>query len=127
MPWVKITAITMRKDPIFQTVFSGHIEHTCLGALPKMGGLSRRVRAAVPSVTMVNLPVSGMGRSLKVPSANVMLLVGQDTRMSRSAKATAKQVTEWPVRPPSSDERLISCRERISGDARSAELRTAYK
>jgi len=63
MPWIKITAITMRKNPIFQTVFSGHIEHTCLGALPKMGGLYRRVRAAVPSATMVNLPISGMGRS----------------------------------------------------------------
>ncbi len=63
MPWIKITAITMREKPIYQTVFSGHIELTCLGALPKMGGLYRRVREAVPSVTMVNLPVSGVGRS----------------------------------------------------------------
>ena len=63
MPWIRITAITMREMPIYQTVFSGHIELTCLGALPKMGGLYRRVREAVPSVTMVNLPVSGMGRS----------------------------------------------------------------
>jgi 2,5-furandicarboxylate decarboxylase 1 len=62
-PYVKITAITMRRDAIYQTVFSGHIEHTCLGALPRMGSLYRRIREIVPSVTMVNLPVSGMGRA----------------------------------------------------------------
>ncbi|MBI2988933.1 MAG: UbiD family decarboxylase [Deltaproteobacteria bacterium] len=62
-PYTKITAITMRKDAIYQTVFNAHIEHTCLGALPRMGSLYRRVREAVPSVTMVNLPVSGMGRA----------------------------------------------------------------
>jgi len=63
MPFVKITAITMRRDAIYQTVFNAHIEHTCLGALPRMGSLYRRVREVVPSVTMVNLPVSGMGRA----------------------------------------------------------------
>ena len=63
MPYIKITAITMRRDAIFQTVFNAHLEHTCLGALPRMGSLFRRVKQAVPSVTMVNLPVSGMGRS----------------------------------------------------------------
>lgn len=63
VPYVKTTAVTMRKDAIYQTVFNGHIEHTCLGALPRMGSLYRRVREAVPCVTMVNLPVSGMGRA----------------------------------------------------------------
>lgn len=63
MPYIKISAVTMRNDAIYQTVFNAHIEHTCLGALPRMGSLFRRVREAVPSVQMVNLPVSGMGRS----------------------------------------------------------------
>ncbi|MFQ5859691.1 MAG: UbiD family decarboxylase [Anaerolineae bacterium] len=63
MPFVKVTAITMRKDAIYQTVFNAHDEHTCLGGLPRMGSLYRRVREIVPSVTMVNLPVSGMARS----------------------------------------------------------------
>ncbi len=62
-PYVKVTAITMRKDAIYQTLFSGHIEHTCLGALPRMGNLYRRLREIAPCVTMVNLPVSGMGRA----------------------------------------------------------------
>lgn len=62
MPFVKITAITMRKDAIYQTIFNAHIEHTCLGALPRMGSVYRRVREVIPTVTGVNLPVSGMGR-----------------------------------------------------------------
>lgn len=62
-PYIKLTAITMRSDAIYQTVFGAHIEHTCLGALPRMGSLFRRLREAIPAVTMVNLPVSGMGRS----------------------------------------------------------------
>jgi len=62
-PYVRVSAITTRRDALYQTVFSGHIEHTCLGALPRMGSLYRRVREIVPSVTMVNLPVSGMGRA----------------------------------------------------------------
>ncbi len=63
MPWIKVTAITMRHDAIYFDVFNAHDEHTCLGGLPRMGSLYRRVREAVPSVTMVNLPVSGMARS----------------------------------------------------------------
>lgn len=62
MPWIKVTAITMRHDAIYQTVFNAHTEHTCLGALPRMGSLFRRIREVIPTVTMVNLPVSGMGR-----------------------------------------------------------------
>jgi len=62
MPFIKVTAITMRKDAIYQTIFNAHTEHTCLGALPRMGSLYRRVREVLPTVTMINLPVSGMGR-----------------------------------------------------------------
>ena len=62
MPFIKVTAITMRHDAIYQTVFNAHTEHTCLGALPRMGSLLRRIREVIPTVTMVNLPVSGMGR-----------------------------------------------------------------
>ena len=62
MPWIKVTAVTMRKDAIYQTVFNAHTEHTCLGALPRMGSIFRRIREVIPTVTMVNLPVSGMGR-----------------------------------------------------------------
>lgn len=63
MPWVKITAITMRHDPIYVDVFNAHAEHSMLGGLPRMGSIFRRVREAMPTVTAINLPLSGMARS----------------------------------------------------------------
>jgi len=62
-PFMEVTAITMRKNPIFQTIFNAHSEHHILGAAPRIGSLLRRIRDAVPSVTAVNLPLSAMGRS----------------------------------------------------------------
>ena len=63
MPYVQVTAVTMRHDPIYVDVFNAHAEHTCLGGIPRMGGIYRRVREVVPTVTAVNLPVSGLGRN----------------------------------------------------------------
>ncbi|MGQ0570387.1 MAG: UbiD family decarboxylase [Armatimonadota bacterium] len=63
MPFLDVTAITMRRRPIYQSIFNAHNEHTVIGALPRIGSLLRRVRGAVPSVTGVNLPISGAGRS----------------------------------------------------------------
>jgi 2,5-furandicarboxylate decarboxylase 1 len=62
-PYVQITAITMRARPIFVDVFNAHSEHSVLGALPRMGSIYRRVKEAMPSVTAVNLPLSGLSRS----------------------------------------------------------------
>ncbi|MGH2406843.1 MAG: UbiD family decarboxylase [Candidatus Limnocylindrales bacterium] len=62
-PYVTITAVTMRGEPIFVDVFNAHTEHSMLGGLPRMGSIYRRVKEAMPSVTMVNLPLSGMARS----------------------------------------------------------------
>jgi len=60
MPWVKITAVTMRRDPIYVDVFNAHREHLVLGALPRMGSMFRRVKEAMPTVTALNLPLSGI-------------------------------------------------------------------
>lgn len=62
-PVLEVTAITMRRRPIYQSIFNAHNEHTVIGTLPRLGSLLRRVRGAVPSVTGVNLPISGAGRS----------------------------------------------------------------
>lgn len=62
-PYMEVTAITMRKNPIFQTIFNSHAEHHIIGAVPRIGSLYRRIKAAVPSVQAVNLPLSAMGRS----------------------------------------------------------------
>lgn len=64
MPWVQITAVTMRHDPIYVDVFNAHREHLVLGALPRMGSIFRRVREAMPTVTAVNLPLYGIRSSL---------------------------------------------------------------
>lgn len=69
MPWVKITAVTMRRDPIYVDVFNAHREHLVLGALPRMGSMFRRVRDAMPTVTAINLPLSGI-RSMAFISMN---------------------------------------------------------
>ena len=64
MPWLKITAITMRSQPIYVDVFNAHREHLVLGALPRMGGIYRRVRESIPTVTAVNLPLMGIRSTL---------------------------------------------------------------
>lgn len=64
MPWVQITAVTMRTKPIYVDVFNAHREHLVLGALPRMGSIYRRVREAMPTVTAVNLPLMGIRSTL---------------------------------------------------------------
>jgi len=66
MPWVQITAITMRRQPIYVDVFNAHREHLVLGALPRMGSIYRRVREAMPTVTAVNLPLMGIRSTLVI-------------------------------------------------------------
>ena len=55
-PFIKVTAITMRKDAIYYDVFSGNREHTVLGSLPRMGVIYRSLKQYVPSVQAVNIP-----------------------------------------------------------------------
>ena len=64
MPWLQVTAVTMRKQPIYVDVFNAHKEHLVLGALPRMGGILRRTRDAIPTVTAVNLPLMGIRSTL---------------------------------------------------------------
>ena len=62
-PFIKVTAITMRKDAIYQDVMAAHNEHNMFGCLPRMGSLLKRVREALPTVQALNLPLSGGGRA----------------------------------------------------------------
>ena len=64
MPWLQVTAVTMRRQPIYVDVFNAHREHLVLGALPRMGSLFRRVRESIPTVTAVNLPLMGIRSTL---------------------------------------------------------------
>jgi 2,5-furandicarboxylate decarboxylase 1 len=55
-PFIKVTAITMRKDAIYYDVFSANREHTVLGSLPRMGVIYRNLKQYVPSVQAINIP-----------------------------------------------------------------------
>ncbi|MFQ5912443.1 MAG: UbiD family decarboxylase [Nitrospinota bacterium] len=62
-PIVNVTAITMRKDPIYFDIFAAHPEHNIVGGLPRMGSVYRRAKEVVPSVQAVNMPMSGGARA----------------------------------------------------------------
>ncbi len=63
MPLIEVTGITMRKQPVYQSIHSAHFEHNIIGAAPRLGSLYRRVKEAVPGVRAVNLPMSGAARA----------------------------------------------------------------
>lgn len=62
-PFIKVTAITMRRDAICQDLLNAHPEHTILGAVPRMGSLFKAIQAVCPNLVAVNLPWSGGCRS----------------------------------------------------------------
>jgi 2,5-furandicarboxylate decarboxylase 1 len=62
-PVVQLTAITMRKDPIYLDICSGTTEHQVLGSLPRLGQIYNHVKRAAPGVKDVNMPPSGFGRN----------------------------------------------------------------
>jgi 2,5-furandicarboxylate decarboxylase 1 len=62
-PIIHVTAITMRRRPIYQSIFSAHAEHHVCGAIPRLGSIYRRVKEVVPTVVAVNLPISGCSRA----------------------------------------------------------------
>lgn len=62
-PHLRVTAITMRRDPIYQDLCAAHSDHLVVGGLPRMGSLLMRVREVIPTVKAVNLPMSGGARA----------------------------------------------------------------
>jgi 2,5-furandicarboxylate decarboxylase 1 len=59
---VTITAITMRKDPIFLDCFSGHIDHQLLGGTGRLSVIYKTAKMACPTVQDVYMPPSGCCR-----------------------------------------------------------------
>lgn len=59
---VEITAITRRKDAIYQDVFNAHPEHNLIGMVGREAGILSKVRAVVPSVKAVSMPFSAVCR-----------------------------------------------------------------
>jgi 2,5-furandicarboxylate decarboxylase 1 len=58
-PVIEVTAITQRKNYLFQDVHAGYTEHKLMGAVPREAALIRAVHQTVPTVKNVCMPVSG--------------------------------------------------------------------
>src|SRR5918994_432417 len=56
---IEVTAVTHRKDYIFQDIHAGYTEHKLMGAVPREAALLKAVRQTVPTVKNVCMPVSG--------------------------------------------------------------------
>src|SRR5881409_1837365 len=56
---IEVTAITHRKNYIFQDIHAGYTEHKLMGAVPREAALLKAVRQSVPTVKSVCMPVSG--------------------------------------------------------------------
>jgi 2,5-furandicarboxylate decarboxylase 1 len=56
---IDVTAVTHRKDYIFQDIHAGYTEHKLMGAVPREAALLKAVRQTVPTVKNVCMPVSG--------------------------------------------------------------------
>lgn len=61
-PVIDVTAITMRKDPIYLDVLSGHIDQQLLGGIPRLSSIYKAVWTACPTVKDVFMPPSGYCR-----------------------------------------------------------------
>jgi 2,5-furandicarboxylate decarboxylase 1 len=62
-PVVTITAVTMRKNPIYYDLCSGATEHQLLGGLPRLGQIYNQVKTACPGIRDVYMPPSGFCRA----------------------------------------------------------------
>ena len=86
---MRVRAITHRKDPIFQDISVGHMDHLMLSTTPIEANLYRAVRAMVPSVKAVRVPapftcyvsieqrITGQGKNA------ILAVLGADLYMKR--------------------------------------------
>ena len=56
---IEVSAITHRRDAVFQHIFTGHRDTWVLGGIPKEGSLFNLIRGVVPTVKAVHFPISG--------------------------------------------------------------------
>ncbi len=61
-PIIEVTAVTHRRDAIFQHTFVGHRDNWVLGGIPKEGTIYNVIRGVVPTVKSVHFALSGSCR-----------------------------------------------------------------
>jgi UbiD family decarboxylase len=86
---VRYTAITRRRDAMFQDITVAHLDHMLLSTIPMEANLYRAVRAMVPSVKAVRVPgpftcyVSIEQRLVGQAKNAIMAVFGADLYMKR--------------------------------------------
>src|ERR671925_503681 len=86
---VRYTAITHRRDAMFQDITVAHLDHMLLSTIPMEANLYRAVRAMVPSVKAVRVPspftcyVSIEQRLVGQAKNAIMAVFGADLYMKR--------------------------------------------
>jgi UbiD family decarboxylase len=86
---VRYTAITHRRDAMFQDITVAHLDHMLLSTIPMEANLYRAVRAMVPSVKAVRVPspftcyVSIEQRLVGQAKNAIMAVLGADLYMKR--------------------------------------------
>lgn len=79
---VRITAITRRRDAIFQVIEPGfHIEHLLIGGVAIAAGLEQHLKGFVPAVERVSVLDSGCGR------LSAVVVLGPDRKPGDPVKA----------------------------------------
>ncbi|HEX6511942.1 MAG TPA: UbiD family decarboxylase [Chloroflexota bacterium] len=61
-PVIEVTAITHRRDAIYQDMFNAHPEHNLTGLIGREAGLYRAVKNVAPTLKALTLPYSGCCR-----------------------------------------------------------------
>jgi 2,5-furandicarboxylate decarboxylase 1 len=69
-PVIELTAMTSRRNPIYQTIVPATMEHLLLGAIPREGGLLHVIKNTVPNVCGVRLTPGGVCRYHAVVAIN---------------------------------------------------------
>ena len=59
---INVTAITMRRKPVFLDCFSGHLDHQLLGGIGRLSVIYKTIKMACPTVRDVHMPPSGCCR-----------------------------------------------------------------
>ena len=91
-PLVKITAITRRKDAIFQSCWLGHSDQGLIGSIPKEAVIYEKAKATCPGLKAVHLTPAGMCRYL--------CYLSLDQRVAGEAKDAilAAFISDWHVK-----------------------------
>ena len=61
-PVIEVTAVTRRRDAIYQDVFNAHPEHNLIGLVGREAGVYAKVKATIPTVKAVSIPFSACCR-----------------------------------------------------------------